>query len=157
LLLDLSELKNRVNTWKKDNNNIVFTNGCFDLLHQGHIDLLKYASSIGDRLIIGINSDESVSNLKGLDRPIESEMIRINNILELGLISAITVFNEETPIDIITAIKPNFLVKGGDYSPEDIAGYNELLSWGGMVKIFPLKQGFSTTEKIIKMKREGLV
>tara|TARA_Y100001970_G_C14222459_1_gene853501 strand:- start:307 stop:774 length:468 start_codon:yes stop_codon:yes gene_type:complete len=155
--LDLSELKNRVNTWKKDNNNIVFTNGCFDLLHQGHIDLLKYASSIGDRLIIGINSDESVSNLKGLDRPIESEMIRINNILELGLISAITVFNEETPIDIITAIKPNFLVKGGDYSPEDIAGYNELLSWGGMVKIFPLKQGFSTTEKIIKMKREGLV
>jgi len=157
LLLDLSELKNRVNTWKKDNNNIVFTNGCFDLLHQGHIDLLKYASSIGDRLIIGINSDESVSNLKGLDRPIESEMIRINNILELGLISAITVFNEETPIDIIKAIKPNFLVKGGDYSPEDIAGYNELLSWGGMVKIFPLKQGFSTTEKIIKMKREGLV
>ncbi|MBL50592.1 MAG: D-glycero-beta-D-manno-heptose 1-phosphate adenylyltransferase [Candidatus Marinimicrobia bacterium] len=157
MLLDLSELKNRVNTWKKDNNNIVFTNGCFDLLHQGHIDLLKYASSIGDRLIIGINSDESVSNLKGLDRPIESEMIRINNILELGLISAITVFNEETPIDIITAIKPNFLVKGGDYSPEDIAGYNELLSWGGMVKIFPLKQGFSTTEKIIKMKREGLV
>ncbi len=155
--MDLSELKNRVNTWKKDNNNIVFTNGCFDLLHQGHIDLLKYASSIGDRLIIGINSDESVSNLKGLDRPIESEMIRINNILELGLISAITVFNEETPIDIITAIKPNFLVKGGDYSPEDIAGYNELLSWGGMVKIFPLKQGFSTTEKIIKMKREGLV
>tara|TARA_A100001037_G_C15129827_1_gene628126 strand:- start:1855 stop:2322 length:468 start_codon:yes stop_codon:yes gene_type:complete len=155
--LDLSELKNRVNTWKKDNNNIVFTNGCFDLLHQGHIDLLKYASSIGDRLIIGINSDESVSNLKGLDRPIESEMIRINNILELGLISAITVFNEETPIDIIKAIKPNFLVKGGDYSPEDIAGYNELLSWGGMVKIFPLKQGFSTTEKIIKMKREGLV
>ncbi len=157
MLLDLSELKNRVNTWKKDNNNIVFTNGCFDLLHQGHIDLLKYASSIGDRLIIGINSDESVSNLKGLDRPIESEMIRINNILELGLISAITVFNEETPIDIIKAIKPNFLVKGGDYSPEDIAGYNELLSWGGMVKIFPLKQGFSTTEKIIKMKREGLV
>ena len=155
--MDLSELKNRVNTWKKDNNNIVFTNGCFDLLHQGHIDLLKYASSIGDRLIIGINSDESVSNLKGLDRPIESEMIRINNILELGLISAITVFNEEAPIDIITAIKPNFLVKGGDYSPEDIAGYNELLSWGGMVKIFPLKQGFSTTEKIIKMKREGLV
>ncbi len=155
--MDLSELKNRVNTWKKDNNNIVFTNGCFDLLHQGHIDLLKYASSIGDRLIIGINSDESVSNLKGLDRPIESEMIRINNILELGLISAITVFNEETPIDIIKAIKPNFLVKGGDYSPEDIAGYNELLSWGGMVKIFPLKQGFSTTEKIIKMKREGLV
>ena len=157
MLLDLSELKNRVNTWKKDNNNIVFTNGCFDLLHQGHIDLLKYASSIGDRLILGINSDESVSNLKGLDRPIESEMIRINNILELGLISAITVFNEETPIDIIKAIKPNFLVKGGDYSPEDIAGYNELLSWGGMVKIFPLKQGFSTTEKIIKMKREGLV
>ena len=155
--MDLSELKNRVNTWKKDNNNIVFTNGCFDLLHQGHIDLLKYASSIGDRLIIGINSDESVSNLKGLDRPIESEMIRINNILELGLISAITVFNEETPIDIIKAIKPNFLVKGSDYSPEDIAGYNELLSWGGMVKIFPLKQGFSTTEKIIKMKREGLV
>ena len=155
--MDLSELKNRVNTWKKDNNNIVFTNGCFDLLHQGHIDLLKYASSIGDRLIIGINSDESVSNLKGLDRPIESEMIRINNILELGLISAITVFNEETPIDIIKAIKPNFLVKGGDYAPEDIAGYNELLSWGGMVKIFPLKQGFSTTEKIIKMKREGLV
>ena len=155
--MDLSELKNRVNTWKKDNNNIVFTNGCFDLLHQGHIDLLKYASSIGDRLILGINSDESVSNLKGLDRPIESEMIRINNILELGLISAITVFNEETPIDIIKAIKPNFLVKGGDYSPEDIAGYNELLSWGGMVKIFPLKQGFSTTEKIIKMKREGLV
>ena len=157
MLLDLFKLKKQVKTWKNDNNTIVFTNGCFDLLHQGHIDLISRASCLGDRLIVGINSDESVSNLKGPKRPIESEIIRVNNIIDLGIISAITVFNEKTPIDIINTIQPDYLVKGGDYLPENVIGYNELMTWGGMVKIYPLKKGFSTTEKIKKMKREGLV
>jgi len=153
LIYTLSELQGRVNTWKKDTKTIVFTNGCFDLLHQGHIDLITRAKSFGDYLIVGLNSDESVRQLKGKGRPVESEKIRAKNLLDLGLVAGIVVFAEETPLELIVGMRPDILVKGGDYFAEDIVGCKEVRSWGGRVEIIPLTQGYSTTKKINKMKR----
>ena len=138
--------------WKSIGYKIVFTNGCFDLLHQGHLDLLASAAKLGDRLIVGLNSDKSVKILKGENRPIEKEAIRKSKLIELKYVDSVYIFDEKTPLKIIQKIKPDVLVKGGDYKKDEIVGNVEISSWGGSVEIIPLTPGHSTTEIIKKNK-----
>ena len=133
------------------NKKIVFTNGCFDLLHKGHKDLIKTSNSYGDKLVVGLNSDESVKRLKGKDRPIQNEFDRKNALLDTGYVEKVYIFNDDTPLDLIHIIKPDVLVKGGDYTPNEIVGYEEVVSLGGEIRIVPLTPGFSTTSIIEKM------
>ena len=151
-IIEKSDLDSQIKQLKEQQNSIVFTNGCFDLLHKGHIDLLNKASTYGDILIVGLNSDNSVKTLKGKDRPIENEIIRSKKLLEISNVDFVIIFNSETPKDLIIKIMPDVLVKGGDYNKNDIVGSNEVISSGGKVKIVPLTKGFSTTS-IIKSKQ----
>ena len=151
-IIEKSDLDSQIKQLKEQQNSIVFTNGCFDLLHKGHVDLLNKASTYGDILIVGLNSDNSVKTLKGQDRPIENEIIRSKKLLEIGNVDFVIIFNSETPKDLIIKIMPDVLVKGGDYNNDDIVGSNEVISSGGKVKIVPLTKGFSTTS-IIKSRK----
>lgn len=135
------------------NEKVVFTNGCFDILHVGHVDYLEKASQLGTKLVVGLNSDESISRIKGINRPICPEESRKKVLAALGFIDAVIVFNEETPLELITKIKPMVLVKGSDYKVEQIVGSSEVLSWGGEVKTIDLVEGFSTTSIINKIKQ----
>ena len=128
---------------------VVFTNGCFDLLHSGHITLLEIASGEGDLLIVGLNSDSSVTRLKGEGRPVQSEAERAEALLEIEVVNVVTIFSEDTPLELIDSIKPDVLVKGGDYSSDEIVGADIVLSRGGEVVRVPLLKGISTT-RIIK-------
>ena len=152
-IIEKSDLDSQIKQLKEQQNSIVFTNGCFDLLHKGHIDLLNKASTYGDILIVGLNSDNSVKTLKGQDRPIENEIIRSKKLLEIGNVDFVIIFNSETPKDLIIKIMPDVLVKGGDYNKNDIVGSNEVISAGGKVKIVPLTKGFSTTSIIKSRER----
>tara|TARA_B100001250_G_scaffold393757_1_gene396852 strand:+ start:244 stop:708 length:465 start_codon:yes stop_codon:yes gene_type:complete len=142
------DLDSQIKQLKKQQKKIVFTNGCFDLLHKGHIDLLNKASTYGDILLVGLNSDNSVKTLKGQDRPIENEIIRSKKLLEVNNVDFVIIFNSETPKDLIIKIMPDVLVKGGDYDKDNIVGSNEVISSGGKVKTVPLTKGFSTTSII---------
>ncbi len=135
--------------WREANSGlVVFTNGVFDLLHPGHIDLLTAARALGDRLIVGLNTDASVRRLKGPDRPVRTEAERAYIVAALECVDAVTVFDEDTPLELIEAIRPDVLVKGGDYSPDSIVGRTEVESWGGSVHVIPLTAGHSTTRII---------
>ncbi len=129
---------------------IVFTNGCFDLLHRGHVYYLSRAREKGDVLVVGLNSDSSVSRLKGSGRPVNDQQARAEVLGALTAVSYIIIFPEQTPINLIQTIKPHLLVKGGDYKTEDIVGYNEVISWGGEVQTIPLLKGYSTSSLIKK-------
>ena len=131
---------------------VVFTNGCFDIIHSGHITLLKEASELGEILIVGLNSDDSIKRLKGSTRPINNLESRINVLSAISYVDYIIVFNDDTPIDIIKQLKPDFLVKGGDYRIEDIVGADFVNSYGGNVCIIPFKENISTTSIINKTK-----
>lgn len=146
-------LAKQVATWRMFSKKIVFTNGCFDLLHLGHIDTLSKAADFGDVLVIGLNSDASVKLLKkGDSRPLQDEHSRAMILAALGFVTAVVLFDEETPRELIAAIQPDVLVKGGDYKVEQIAGHDIVLARGGEVKLIPLVEGYSTTaiEKKIK-------
>lgn len=130
---------------------IAFTNGVFDILHEGHIAVLAEAASFADVLIVGINSDASVKKLKGDTRPINSENSRALIMASLIMVDAVVIFNEETPAELIKIIQPDVLVKGGDYTAETIVGAEDVLANGGRVEIIPLKEGFSTTGIIEKI------
>jgi D-beta-D-heptose 7-phosphate kinase/D-beta-D-heptose 1-phosphate adenosyltransferase len=144
------ELVNRAALWKANGERVVFTNGCFDLLHIGHITVLEEARRFGDRLIVAINSDASVRALKGPSRPIVGERERGRVLAALAAVDAVVVFDEPTPLEVIVAVRPDVIVKGGDYGLETIVGAGEVVSWGGQVKIVPLIEGFSTTRLIEK-------
>jgi D-beta-D-heptose 7-phosphate kinase/D-beta-D-heptose 1-phosphate adenosyltransferase len=131
--------------WKNAGDSIVFTNGCFDCLHPGHLWLLAEARKAGDRLIIGLNSDASTRRLKGSDRPIQSEAERASALAALPQVDAVIIFDTDTPYDLITALNPDILVKGGDYKPEDVVGGDHVMNTGGKVHIIPTRSGFSTT------------
>lgn len=152
-ILPLSDLQRQVSAWKEEGLRIAFTNGCFDILHAGHIASLLQAAAEADKLVVALNADSSVKKLKGETRPVNNEEARAVVMAALGMVDAVTVFAEPTPIDVITAIKPDVLVKGGDYKVEDIAGAAEVISWGGKVVINPIVQGFSTTGIIQKMQK----
>jgi D-beta-D-heptose 7-phosphate kinase/D-beta-D-heptose 1-phosphate adenosyltransferase len=149
-VLTRDELVNRVALWKANGERVVFTNGCFDLLHVGHITVLEQARRCGDRLIVAINSDASVSCLKGPNRPIVGERERARVLAALAAVNAVVIFDEPTPLELIVAVQPDVLVKGGDYNAEEVVGAREVQSWGGEVKIVPLVEGFSTTRLIEK-------
>jgi D-glycero-beta-D-manno-heptose 1-phosphate adenylyltransferase len=132
---------------------VVFTNGVFDLLHPGHVDLLLGAREHGAALIVAVNSDASVRRLKGVDRPIRGEADRSYVVAALGMVDAVVVFDQDTPLDLIRLLKPDVLVKGGDYAADTIVGAAEVHSWGGRVEVVPLTEGQSTTAIITTMLR----
>jgi D-beta-D-heptose 7-phosphate kinase/D-beta-D-heptose 1-phosphate adenosyltransferase len=127
---------------------LVFTNGCFDLIHPGHLRYLSEARALGDFLLVGLNSDASVKRLKGAQRPIRPEEQRAEMLAGLCMVDGVTIFGEDTPLALIEAVRPDFLVKGGDWAPENIIGGPQVISWGGQVRSLTLAQGFSTTKLI---------
>ena len=145
-------IDSKLHFWRQNSKKIIFSNGCFDLLHKGHIDLLAKARSLGDVLIVGLNSDVSVKALKGDKRPIQNQKIRFNNLLKLNSVDLIIIFEEETPLKLIKKIQPNIIVKGQDYKVKHVVGYNTIKSWGGEVILVPLTKDYSTTSVIKKNK-----
>lgn len=145
-----AELLTRVAQWRAAGGRVVFTNGCFDLLHLGHITLLEQARRLGDRLIVAVNGDAGVRALKGPGRPIVEARQRARMLAALAAVDAVVVFDEPTPVDLIAAARPDFLVKGGDYNPETVLGAEEVRSWGGQVRIVPLVKGCSTAALLDK-------
>jgi D-beta-D-heptose 7-phosphate kinase / D-beta-D-heptose 1-phosphate adenosyltransferase len=149
-ILGFDRLLGRVAAWRLSGQKIVFTNGCFDLLHIGHITLLERARQEGDRLIIALNSDASVASLKGTGRPLVGQRERAQILAALAAVDAVVIFDEQTPLPAIEAIRPDVIVKGGDYTEDEIVGASQVRSWGGRIKIVPLVEGFSTTGLIDK-------
>lgn len=143
---DWSTLAESVSTWRKDGCKIVFTNGCFDLLHLGHADYLARAADMGDKLVVGLNSDSSISRLKGPGRPITDQDSRAFLLASLSFVSAVAIFQEDTPASLVELVCPDVLVKGGDYSIHEIVGNEFVLSKGGQVVSLPLVKGYSTTD-----------
>ncbi|MBD5608401.1 MAG: D-glycero-beta-D-manno-heptose 1-phosphate adenylyltransferase, partial [Desulfovibrio sp.] len=141
----LEELLEKINDWRKKGKKIVFTNGCFDLLHAGHIEILRKSAELGDKLVVGLNSDESVKRLKGKTRPIQSAESRATVLSALDSVDAVVIFEDDTPESLIKAVRPDYLVKGGDYSPEEIVGSSFVRSYGGQTLTIPLIEGESTT------------
>lgn len=138
-------LKSTLAIWRLKEEQIVFTNGCFDVLHLGHMHTLATAKSFGTKLIVGLNSDDSVKRLKGTSRPIFNQVTRSLQLTAFTFVDAIIIFEEDTPLQIIKQVKPNILVKGGDYKAEEIVGAAHLKNYGGQVKIVPYLNGFSTS------------
>jgi D-beta-D-heptose 7-phosphate kinase/D-beta-D-heptose 1-phosphate adenosyltransferase len=151
-IFTLPELLRRINQWRQFGKTIAFTNGCFDILHPGHIYSLSQAAIEADYLIVGLNSDGSVKKLKGESRPVNNQQSRSTLLAALLIVDAVIIFEEDTPLELIKAIRPNVLVKGGDYKPEEIAGAREVTEAGGRVVINPLLRGFSTSSIIDKLK-----
>jgi len=155
MLFKINTLIDKVEKLKISKKKIVFTNGCFDILHKGHFDYLSQSKSLGDFLIVGLNSDDSVRLLKGIDRPINNQNLRANNLTKLDYIDAVIIFTEQTPEKLIKLILPDILTKGGDYKINQIVGSDTVTKNGGKVKILPHIKGYSTTD-IINNKGKGL-
>lgn len=152
-VMSLQQLLARVVAWRTTGKTIAFTNGCFDILHEGHIFSLSAAAKEADYLIVGVNSDNSVKRLKGPDRPVNNEHSRALILANLALTDAVVVFDEDTPLQLISALLPDVLVKGGDYTIEQIVGAKEVIANGGRVVINPIVEGFSTTGIIQHIKQ----
>jgi D-beta-D-heptose 7-phosphate kinase/D-beta-D-heptose 1-phosphate adenosyltransferase len=150
-VLSRERLSQRVNEWRAAGDKVVFTNGCFDLLHVGHVTLLEDCRRFGSKLVLGLNSDASVSRLKGPTRPVVSENERARVMAALAAVDAVVLFEEDTPLELIREISPDVLVKGGDYSVETVVGHEYVLSSGGRVEIVPTVEGFSTTNIVRKL------
>ena len=149
---NLPEAKNAVMAWKNKRQCVVFTNGCFDILHLGHIDYLEKAKLKGDKLIIGLKSDNSVKKLKGNQRPINSIITRSKMLAALEFVDMVIEFDEDTPLTLIESLLPNILVKGGDYTKENVVGADSVLTTGGTVEIIEFTEGYSTTKLIDQLK-----
>ena len=149
----LSDLKIQSDKWKENGDKVVFTNGCFDLVHRGHVEVLANTADLGDRLIIGLNSDSSIQELKGENRPIIDENSRAILLASLQFVDAIVLFSEETPRNLIETIVPNILAKGGDYKVREIVGHEVVLENGGEVILVPFIVGFSTSNIVDKIKK----
>ncbi len=134
--------------WHVEGKCIVFTNGCFDLLHRGHVENLTASKSMGDKLVVGLNSDHSVSKIKGPNRPLVAENDRAIILQSLQSVDLVVLFDEELPTELIKALRPDILVKGNEYTIDEIAGAKEVLSWGGSVKQIPVRKGYSTSSLI---------
>ena len=142
----------KVQHWKELGEKIVFTNGCFDILHSGHIYLLREAKNLGDRLLIGLNSNQSVQNLKGPVRPFNPEDTRATVLESLSMVDGVTIFQEDTPYELVKEIIPHVLVKGGDYSIENVVGANTVRESGGKVVLIPFLEGYSTSDLIARIR-----
>jgi rfaE bifunctional protein nucleotidyltransferase chain/domain len=150
-ILTVEEVKKKINIWRLKGDKIVFTNGCFDIIHPGHIVLLTGAANYGNRLIVGLNADLSVKKLKGETRPVNNEEARALVLASLGMVDAVCFFEEDTPLTLIKDLQPDVLVKGGDYKAESIVGAKEVIENGGEVIIIPTLVGFSTSGIIEKV------
>ena len=151
-ILDADGLEHFLDDVRSRNLRLVFTNGCFDLIHPGHVAYLMQARALGDRLLIGLNSDESVRRLKGAGRPLVDARGRAIVLCSLRCVDGITLFGEETPRKLILRVRPSVLVKGGDYKPEEVAGASDLPQWGGRLVILPFREGYGTTELIRRIR-----
>jgi len=151
---DLQKLKTTVAAWKNEGKKVVFTNGVFDLLHIGHVTYLAKAAELGDKLIIGLNSDSSVKRIKGEGRPINDENSRAALLAALFFVDAVVLFGEDTPINLITTLMPDILVKGADYAVENIVGSKEVIANGGEVKTIDFVEGYSSSSIIQKIRKQ---
>ncbi len=151
ILMDRTELEFSLAIWRFKGQKLVFTNGCFDIIHRGHVEYLAKAASLGNQLIIGVNTDASVKRLKGSARPVQDETTRTLVLASFGFVSKVVLFDEDTPFDLINLIQPDILVKGGDYKPEDIVGYDIVKGKGGEIVTIDLVEGHSTTSIINRM------
>ncbi len=151
-IFTLPQLLAQLASWRVTTKTIAFTNGCFDILHEGHIASLSQAAAEADFLVVGVNSDNSTKRLKGPDRPVNNEHSRALLLASLAIVDAVVVFEEDTPLQLITAVQPDVLVKGGDYTIEQIVGSKEVIARGGRVVINPIVEGFSTTGIIQQIK-----
>ena len=152
-ILSFSSLKSQLEKWRSENEKIVFTNGCFDLLHLGHVDYLAKARDLGDRLVVGLNSDASIKRIKGSSRPIKDEQSRAALLAGMAYVDAVVLFDEETPLSLISTVVPDFLVKGGDYTIKDIVGHEIVLNNKGRVCTIDFVEGYSSSVLIEKIKR----
>lgn len=146
------EVENTLSLWRFKDDKIVFTNGCFDILHRGHIEYLAKAASLGTKLVIGLNTDASVKRLKGDSRPVNDENARALLLASLVFVDKVILFDTDTPRDLIDFVQPDVLVKGGDYKPEEIVGYDIVKAKGGEIVTLDFVEGYSTTSLIEKMK-----
>jgi D-beta-D-heptose 7-phosphate kinase/D-beta-D-heptose 1-phosphate adenosyltransferase len=144
----------QVNIWRLVSQPVVFTNGCFDLLHAGHVTYLEAAASEGRRLVVGLNSDASVQRLKGPTRPIQAQNYRARVLAALACIDAVVIFDQDTPLELIQHLRPDILAKGADYTLEQIVGAQEVMAYGGKVARIPLVPGQSTTSLVEKSRQE---
>lgn len=151
-IMDLAKTQSMIASWKVLGKTVAFTNGCFDILHEGHIFSLSAAAKEADYLVVGLNSDASVKRLKGESRPVNTQHSRALLLASLLMVDAVIIFGEDTPLELITALKPDVLVKGGDYTIEQIVGSKEVVANGGRVVINPIVEGFSTTGLIQQIK-----
>lgn len=151
ILMDRTELEFSLAIWRFKGQKLVFTNGCFDIIHRGHVEYLAKAASLGGQLIIGLNTDASVKRLKGSTRPVQDETTRALVLASFSFVSKVVFFDEDTPFDLINLIQPDILVKGGDYKPEDIVGYDIVKGKGGEIATIDLVEGYSTTSIIKRM------
>ncbi len=152
-IIDGEELERLLAIWRFKNKKIVFTNGCFDILHLGHIDYLAKAREQGDVLIIGLNTDDSVRRIKGSDRPISNQRARSMILASLRFVDAVVFFDEDTPYELIKKVQPDFLVKGSDYKAEDIVGYDIVKARGGEIRTLDLVEGYSTSQLVEKIRK----
>jgi rfaE bifunctional protein nucleotidyltransferase chain/domain len=154
IFTDFETFKPLLKQWKQSGESVVFTNGCFDLVHRGHIDSLAKTATLGNRLIVGLNSDVSVKLLKGKNRPLIDQQSRAILLAALFMVDAVVLFEEETPYELISKIIPDVLVKGSEYQIEEIAGFDVVLAAGGKVERIELTEGFSTSDLIRKIKAD---
>ena len=152
-IFDRISVVRMVNVWRLKSDRIVFTNGCFDILHRGHVEYLQEAAALGDRLVVGVNSDASVRRLgKGEDRPLNDQDSRAKVLAAIRLVDAVVIFDQDTPLELITAVGPDVLVKGGDWKAEQIVGADVVLARGGEVRSLKMVDGFSTTALVEKIR-----
>ena len=149
-IVDMTTLQSRLHHWRAVGDRVVFTNGCFDILHAGHVELLSRCRDLGEHVVLGLNSDTSVRRLKGPHRPVNDQLSRAVVLAGMSFVDAIIIFEEDTPLELITKIKPDVLVKGGDYKATEVVGADVVKQNGGEVKIIPLVEGYSTTAIISK-------
>jgi len=154
-ILSGQDLDRQLAYWRFKSQKIVFTNGCFDILHRGHIDYLSKAADLGHVLIVGLNTDDSVRRIKGPERPIKDEFSRALILSSLSFVSAVVLFDEDTPYNLIEQIQPDILVKGSDYNSEEIVGYDIVKAKGGKVITIDYIEGFSSTRIIERMRQLG--
>jgi rfaE bifunctional protein nucleotidyltransferase chain/domain len=152
-IIDINNIEPFLTYWKLKNRKLVFTNGCFDIIHRGHVEYLAQAADCGNELIVGINTDNSVRKLKGETRPVQDEIARAMMMASLQFVSAVILFDEDTPYKLIKKIQPDVLIKGSDYDITDIIGYDIVKAKGGEVKTIDFIEGYSTTSIIEKLKK----
>lgn len=152
-VLTQAEAVDRVAAWRRSGKSVGFTNGCFDLLHPGHVSLIAQARAACDRLVVGLNSDASVGRLKGPDRPVQPESARAAVLAALGHVDLVVIFGEDTPLSLITALEPDVLIKGADYTKDKVVGADVVERLGGKVVLADLVDGHSTTRTIAKLNR----